>query len=184
MKWNVNEEHAGLLLRDYLMNVVGISKRLLTAVKFEEGKLLVNDQEVNVRYTLKENDQIEVVFPAEKRSELLVAEDIPIDIVYEDVALLVLNKKANIVTLPSRLHPCHTLANGVIYYYDQQQITYTVHVVTRLDRDTSGLLLIAKNRYIHSILFRDQHQHTINRKYQAIVTGLLQEKKRYNILSY
>ncbi|QGH35611.1 RluA family pseudouridine synthase [Gracilibacillus salitolerans] len=177
MKWKVSKQYDGLLLREYLLEVRGISRRILTAIKFEGGKLLVNNSNVTVRHPLSENDEVEVIFPPENRSELLVPEPIPIDIVYEDEDILVLNKAPHITTIPSSHHPSNTLANGIIHYYDQQQVPYTVHVVTRLDRDTSGLLLIAKHRYSHSILFQDQHECTVNRRYQAIVAGHLTEKK-------
>ncbi|MGP4041156.1 RluA family pseudouridine synthase [Gracilibacillus sp. D59] len=182
MKWKVNKQYDGLLLREYLLQVRGISRRILTAIKFEGGKLLVNNSNVTVRHQLSESDVVEVVFPPEKRSELLVPEPIPIDIVYEDDDVLVLNKAPHMATIPSYHHPSHTLANGIIYHYNQQHIPYTVHVVTRLDRDTSGLLLIAKHRYSHSILFQDQHNATVNRRYQAIVAGQLTEKK--GVLAY
>nr|WP_325063407.1 RluA family pseudouridine synthase [Gracilibacillus salitolerans] len=177
LKWKVSKQYDGLLLREYLLEVRGISRRILTAIKFEGGKLLVNNSNVTVRHPLSENDEVEVIFPPENRSELLVPEPIPIDIVYEDEDILVLNKAPHITTIPSSHHPSNTLANGIIHYYDQQQVPYTVHVVTRLDRDTSGLLLIAKHRYSHSILFQDQHECTVNRRYQAIVAGHLTEKK-------
>ncbi|WP_058308127.1 RluA family pseudouridine synthase [Gracilibacillus massiliensis] len=173
MKWDVTKQHEGLLLREYLLKVIGISRRTLTAIKFDEGKLFVNERVVNVRYLLSENDQIKIVFPKEKRSPLLVAQNIPIDIVYEDEDVLVLNKAPFIASIPSRDHPSHTLANGIINYYDNHKIPYTVHIVTRLDRDTSGLMLIAKHRYSHSVLFRDQQQHKVNRGYLAIVSGNL-----------
>ncbi len=176
VKWVVTKNEDGTLLRDYLLKIRGISRRTLTAIKFDDGKLLVNNKEVNVRFKLAKNDQIEIVFPKEKRSELLVPENIPIDIVYEDEDVLVVNKPPNIATMPSRHHPNHTLANGIINYYNQQQIPFTVHTVTRLDRDTSGLMLIAKHRYSHSVLFQDQHQYKVKRRYLAIVSGIIQNK--------
>ncbi|WP_337747831.1 RluA family pseudouridine synthase [Gracilibacillus saliphilus] len=182
LKWKVNKQYNGLLLREYLIQVRGISRRILTAIKFEGGKLLVNNNSVTVRHRLSENDLVEVVFPPEKRSKLLIPEPIPIDIIYEDDDVLVLNKSPYMATIPSFHHLSNTLANGIIYHYDQQQVPYTVHVVTRLDRDTSGLLLIAKHRYSHSILFQDQHEAKVNRRYQAIITGQLNEKK--GVLDY
>ncbi|UOQ86501.1 RluA family pseudouridine synthase [Gracilibacillus salinarum] len=177
MKWKVDQDYHELLLRDYLHQARGISRRTLTAVKFRGGKLLVNNQEVNVRHKLAEGDIVEVIFPPETRSELLKPEALPLDIVYEDDDVLVVNKPAYIATMPSYHHQQHTLSNRVIAHYDQKQLPYTVHVVTRLDRDTSGLLLIAKHRHSHSVLFQDQHEGTVNRRYQAIVSGKMEEKK-------
>ncbi|SFL36523.1 23S rRNA pseudouridine1911/1915/1917 synthase [Gracilibacillus orientalis] len=182
MKWKISKQYEGLLLREYLLQVRGISRRILTAIKFEGGRLLVNNSDVNVRHQLLDSDVVEVIFPPEKRSELLVPEPIPLDIVYEDDDVLVLNKAPHMATIPSSHHLSHTLANGIIHHYNLQQIPYTVHVVTRLDRDTSGLLLIAKHRYSHSILFSEQHEAKVNRHYQAIIAGQLTEKE--GVLDY
>lgn len=95
LKWIVQKEHENLLLRDYLRDIRGISRRLLTAIKYKGGKLLVNAAEVTVRAELKEKDTVEVVFPPEERSEFLVGEPIPLDIVYEDDDILILNKRKN-----------------------------------------------------------------------------------------
>ncbi|WP_066187121.1 MULTISPECIES: RluA family pseudouridine synthase [Gracilibacillus] len=173
VKWKINQENKGLLLRDYLRSTRNISRRMLTDIKYNGGKLVVNDQEVTVRYLLKEGDQVEVTFPPEQRSRLLFARAIPFTIVFEDEDVLVINKPPFLPTVPSVYHPEGTLANGIIHHYDQQQIPYTVHVVTRLDRDTSGLLLVAKHRYSHSILFQQQQHNKVNRRYQAIISGHL-----------
>ncbi|GAB2532882.1 RluA family pseudouridine synthase [Gracilibacillus alcaliphilus] len=177
MKWKVHHAEEGLLLRDYLRQVRHISRSVLTAVKFDGGKLLVNEEEVNVRYRLAEGDWIEVIFPPEERSEQLIPKPIQLDIVYEDDDVLVLHKPAYLATMPSPYHPEGTLANGIIHYYEEHDIPYTVHVVTRLDRDTSGLLLVAKHRYSHSLLFQQQQQHKVTRHYQAIVSGHFSNKK-------
>ena len=86
-----------------------------------------------------------VSFPVEERSEGMIAEDIPLCIVYEDDAVLVINKEANMSTIPSREHPSGSVANALLSHYDKQYLASTVHIVTRLDRDTSGLMLIAKS---------------------------------------
>ena len=85
-----------------------------------------------------------VSFPVEERSEGMIAEDIPLCIVYEDDAVLVINKEAKMSTIPSREHPAGSVANALLSHYDKQHLASTVHIVTRLDRDTSGLMLIAK----------------------------------------
>src|SRR5699024_4739243 len=90
--------------------------------------------------------------------------------------ILVLDKEAKIATIPSRNHPTGTLANGILYYYQQNNIPSTVHTVTRLDRDTSGLVLIAKHPYSHSLFSNLQRGNAIHRKYTAIVSGQLPQK--------
>lgn len=177
MNWTINKEHDGMNIRDYLKQVHGFSRRILIAVKKHTNGILVNGEPKTVRYLLREGDKLEVFFPKENKSEHMKAEPLELDIVYEDDAVIVINKSPNMATLPSRHHPNGTLANGLIYYYEQKQIDSTVHVVTRLDRETSGLLLIAKDRYSHSILAASQKEGKVSRKYLALVEGNVEEKK-------
>ena len=176
-QWIIDEDDHQRMLREYLLERRQISKRALTSIKYKGGKILVNGEEKTVRYILQQGDRIEIIFPPEKRSGWMTPVDIPLSIIYEDEHVLVINKPPKLATIPSRHHPTQTLANGIIHYYDQKGLPYTVHVVTRLDRDTSGLVLIAKQRYSHSILFQYQQEKKIKRSYGAIVEGTLKEKK-------
>ncbi|WP_010649975.1 RluA family pseudouridine synthase [Oceanobacillus massiliensis] len=99
------------------------------------------------------------------------------DIVYEDEAVIVINKPPGMATMPSPQHFTGTLANGLIAYYRScGRNDSTVHVVTRLDANTSGLVLIAKDRYTHSLFSEAQKAAKINRKYMAVVEGVPQTK--------
>ncbi|MFF5996967.1 RluA family pseudouridine synthase [Lysinibacillus sp. KU-BSD001] len=160
----------GQLLREAISDF-GISKRALTAIKFEGGQILVNGTEQNVRYPLHVGDEITIKFPIEQVSDGLIPQRGALDIVYEDETLLVLNKPAFMSTIPSREHPDASVANFVAGYFEQQHIASTVHIVTRLDRDTSGLLCIAKHRHIHHLTGLMQRAGTIHREYEAIVHG-------------
>src|SRR3954466_194551 len=100
------------LLREAI-NAWGISKRALTAIKFEGGEILVNDEERNVRHSLKKGDYVSIIFPPEVVSEGLVAENGPLKIVYEDEGLLIIDKPAYMSTIPSREHPTRSVANFV-----------------------------------------------------------------------
>ncbi|CQR47990.1 Ribosomal large subunit pseudouridine synthase D [Paraliobacillus sp. PM-2] len=177
MKWQVTNEESGLLLREYLKDTKGFSRRIIKAIKFQSGSLLVNGECATVRRVLHENDIVEVVFPKEHRGSFMRAEPVCLNIVYEDDDVLVIDKMAGMATIPSIHHTKGTLANGILYHYEKNQIDFTVHIVTRLDRDTSGLVLVAKHRLSHSILAMDQKQGKIERRYQAIVSGHLQEKQ-------
>jgi 23S rRNA pseudouridine1911/1915/1917 synthase len=165
----------GQLLREAISEF-GISKRALTAIKFEGGEILVNGREQNVRHLLQLGDEITIIFPKEKVSDGLVPQQGPLDIVFEDEALLILNKPAYMSTIPSREHPDGSIANFVAGHFSQQDIASTVHVVTRLDRDTSGLLCIAKHRHIHHLAGLMQREGTIHREYEAIVHGHVQSQ--------
>ena len=169
LSWEVKKEHNGILLREFL-KLKELSKRALTDIKFQGGKITVNGEEKTVRTMLKELDLVQIYFPIEKPSVDLIAEDIPFEIVYEDDAVLVINKPFGIPSIPSREHPNGTLANGLLFYYQTIGLQSTIHIVTRLDKDTSGLMLIAKNRYIH-YLFSKNELKNVKRKYLAIVHG-------------
>ncbi|MFJ7732054.1 RluA family pseudouridine synthase [Lysinibacillus sp. NPDC097231] len=163
-------EKEGQLFREAL-HEWRISKRALTAIKFEGGLLTVNGVERNVRHPLHIGDCVEVKFPPEEKSEGLTVEYGDLDIVYEDEVILVLNKPAYQSTIPSREHPTKSIANVVCGHFQQQGLMSTAHIVTRLDRDTSGLLCIAKHAHIHHLTGLAQRNGEISRQYEAIVHG-------------
>lgn len=162
-----------MMLRDYLHQEIGLSRNMVKRLKFDGGKILVNQKLVGVRTILETGDQIELIFSPEKRSPSLIPQAIDLDIVYEDDFLIILNKQAKKIVIPSMADQSGTIANGLINYYDQHGMDYTVHIVTRLDRDTSGLMLIAKQQFSHSS-FRNI---SIDRHYKAIVAGRLPDKE-------
>ncbi|MCZ8536555.1 RluA family pseudouridine synthase [Paenisporosarcina quisquiliarum] len=166
--FNVTEP---MLLREALA-LWGISKRTLTSIKFDGGCLLVNGQEKTVRHSLSVGDVVTVLFPYEEVSEGLIRQEGPLDIVYEDDVLLIVNKPPGQSTIPSREHPSHTLANYVAHYYEKMSIPSTVHILTRLDKDTSGLVCLVKNRHIHHIM---NHGHVMNKTYEAIAHGKVEK---------
>ena len=166
-------EKDGMLLREFL-HAQGISKRTLTATKYDGGQLTVNGIEQNVRHRVQVGDKVTVYFPQEQPSAGLQPENGELNIVYEDEALIIMNKPAGQSTIPSRDHPTGTLANSVAGKFARDNVPATVHVVTRLDRDTSGLLCIAKNRHIHHLLSEQMIESGFQRSYLAIVEGHVQ----------
>ncbi len=176
LKRKITEKYGGIVLREFLLKELNISSRLLKRLKSTDGKLLINGSKQTVRYVLKKDDILEIVFPPEEKSSVL-PEKMSLEIVYEDEDLLVINKEAGIPTIPSKLHPTGTLANGIAYYYKEKNIPFTIHIVTRLDKDTSGLVLVAKHQYSHSLLSDLQRENNIKRVYRAIIHGSLDKKK-------
>lgn len=170
LQWSIEDADHGKLVRDFLKER-GISKRALTDIKFSGGRISINGEEVTVRRPLNTGDLLKVDFPIEVKSESMAGEDIPLNIVYEDDTLLVINKPAGMSSIPSREHPTGSLANAIIGYYEHINLIATVHIVTRLDRDTSGLVLIAKHRHIHHLLSNQQKEGKIKRVYEAIAKG-------------
>jgi 23S rRNA pseudouridine1911/1915/1917 synthase len=172
LQWLVEEKDEGKLVRDFLREHE-ISRTALTDIKFKGGSILVNGQPVNVRYILKKGDQIQVQFPPEQPSKDMKPENIPFEIEYEDDFLLVINKPPHMSTIPSREHPTGSLANAILYYYQTRSIQSTIHMINRLDRDTSGLLLVAKHRHVHHLFTKLQQQGKVKRRYEAIVHGVM-----------
>ena len=170
-------EVPGKLLREAI-GAWGISKRALTAIKFDGGALYVNGEEKNVRHPLAVGDVVTILFPLEQVSDGLVPQQGSLDIVYEDEAILVINKPVYMSSIPSREHPTESLANFVCGYFEQQQLASTVHIVTRLDRDTSGLMVIAKHRHIHHVMSEQQKQGLVHREYEAVVEGIVAEDRQ------
>ncbi|MCE0740198.1 RluA family pseudouridine synthase [Bacillus sp. G16] len=167
---NITSAEDGMTVKEYA-GVLGISKRLLTDIKFGGGDLLINGEHVTVKYVLREGDLLVVKFPEEQVSETLLAEPVPLDILYEDEHVLVINKQPHVSSIPSREHPSGSIANGIIHHYQKNGVRATVHLVTRLDRDTSGVMLVAKHRFAHSILSSAQKNGLVKRRYAAVVHG-------------
>ncbi|WP_215141881.1 RluA family pseudouridine synthase [Exiguobacterium qingdaonense] len=155
-------------LRDFLMKDMGISRKMLTLVK-HEGKIEVNGIHRTVRHELERGDEVVVTFPNESPSPHMTVSNRPIRILYEDDSLLAVDKPAGIATIPSRLHPTDTLANAVLGHYARIGLSSTVHVVNRLDRDTSGVVLFAKSGFIHHRLSELQKTNRLTRTYVALV---------------
>ncbi|WP_332650374.1 RluA family pseudouridine synthase [Lysinibacillus sp. 54212] len=168
-------QRSGQLLREAISDF-GISKRALTAIKFDGGEILVNNEERNVRYRLQVDDEILIKFPREEVSAGLLPQHGMLDILYEDEALLIVNKPPYKSTIPSREHPDGSIANYVAGYFETQYIASTVHIVTRLDRDTSGLMCIAKHSHIHHLMSMMQRAGAIHREYEAVVHGHVEEQ--------
>lgn len=158
-------------IREYLQKIHSFSRRIIIALKFDGGQILVNGFPRTVRYCLATGDLLAIVFPSEKIAENLIPEDISLDIIYEDPDIIIINKEAGMATMPSMNHRSGTVANGLLAHYQKNDINYTIHVVTRLDRDTSGLMLIAKHRYSHSLLAESQLNGKLKREYKALVDG-------------
>ncbi|MBM7586540.1 23S rRNA pseudouridine1911/1915/1917 synthase [Bacillus pakistanensis] len=176
IKWTIKERDENKKIKHFLHENL-ISRRTLKAIKFDGGHIHVNGKEIDVRYPLKVGDLLEVAFPPEIKSEKIQGEVIPMDIVYEDRDVLVVNKPAGMNTIPSREHPEGSLANAIIGYYERNQVHSTVHIVTRLDRQTSGLLLVAKHRHVHHLFSLQQNDNIVKRRYEALVEGKLENEQ-------
>ena len=174
LQWEINSIDAGKSVKEFLKKQK-ISKNALTDIKFNGGSIAVCGNEVSVRYVLMQNDHLTVQFPMEEPSAGLIGEEIPLKVIYEDDELLVVNKPSGMNTIPSREHPSGSLANALIGYFQKIGLHATTHIVTRLDRDTSGLVLVAKYRYFHHLFSEQQKSGAIKRTYVALAEGTFNE---------
>lgn len=148
-----------------------ISKGLLAKIKFKGGHIWVNGVEQNAIYMVDIGDVITVDIPDELPYDKLEPIDEPLNIVSEDEHFLVLDKSAGFASIPSVNHS-NTMANFVKGYFIRQGYpNLQVHIVTRLDRDTSGLMLFAKHGYAHARLDKQLQHKTIEKRYYALVSG-------------
>ncbi|MGT2887380.1 RluA family pseudouridine synthase [Streptococcus didelphis] len=148
-----------------------VSKNLLAKVKYKGGSILVNDREENAIYLLDIGDRVTIHIPDEEAFEKLTPISHPLDIVYEDEHFLILNKPVGYASIPSVNHS-NTIANFIkAYYLEKNYPNKQVHIVTRLDRDTSGLMLFAKHGYAHARLDKQLQKRSIEKHYLALVSG-------------
>ncbi|MGT2947900.1 RluA family pseudouridine synthase [Streptococcus devriesei] len=155
-----------------------ISKALLAKIKFKGGLILVNGKEENAIYLLSKGDQIIIDIPDEESHDSLKPIKHDLNIVHEDEHFLILDKPAGYASIPSILHS-NTMANFVKgYYLEKNYPNKQIHIVTRLDKDTSGLMLFAKHGYAHARMDKQLQHKSIEKRYYALVSGqgMLPEK--------
>lgn len=165
------EENTKTRIDKYLSEKLDISRSKIQKL-IEEDKVLVNGKSTGANYKVKLNDEIEVNDNLDF-SINIEKEDIPIDIVYEDEYLLVINKKSGMVVHPAPGHYTGTLVNALLYKFDLEGDSIRPGIVHRLDKDTSGLMLVAKTEKIHDILATMIKEKKVKRCYLALVDGLI-----------
>lgn len=176
-KFIVSIEQSGIRLDKYLSNVLSDFSRTHIEKIIDEGLVNVNDKVAKSSLKVKENDVVTLTLPETKELEIN-KEDIPLDIVYEDKDILIINKPQGMVVHPSNGHYEHTLVNAILYHcHDLSGINgvYRPGIVHRIDKDTSGLICVAKNDSAHIFLAEQLKDHTMSRKYIALVRGVIPE---------
>ncbi|KAF9657553.1 RluA family pseudouridine synthase [Tenacibaculum sp. ZH5_bin.1] len=161
----------------FLMNFIENATRNKIQQAAKAGNVLVNDVAVKPNYKVKPKDIVRVVLTYPPHENLLVAEDIPIDIVYEDDEVIVVNKPAGMVVHPGHGNYSGTLVNGLIHHIENLPTNSNERpgLVHRIDKDTSGLLVVAKTEYAMAHLSKQFFDRTTERLYYALVWGNIEE---------
>ena len=176
----VLEEEEGDRLDVYLSSQLGDMSRSYIQKIIKDKKVKVNDKVEKAKYLVKEEDKVVIEIPAPKLLEI-VPQNIPIDIVYEDDDILIVNKPQNMVVHPAPGNYDNTLVNAILYHCKENlsSINGVIRpgIVHRIDKDTSGLLMIAKNNNAHNSLAEQLKDHSITREYEFICHGVMKEDK-------
>lgn len=173
--YKVGKEGQNVKIRDYMKENLNLSGRFIRGSAMDR-RLRVNGKEVKLNYKLQQDDVIEVTVNAEE-SQNIEGEDLNIKVIYEDDDLLIVDKPPFMVVHPTKSHPMGTLANGVIHHFRSNNDNSIVRLVSRLDRDTSGLIMIAKNQFSHMNLAKSMEKNLIKKSYLAIIHGNLENQE-------
>lgn len=166
----VDEYDCDIRLDKYLVDVLNITRSKVQNL-IDNGNVLVNDKVVKNHYIARTDDEIKVDEVVENYE--IKSEKMDLNIVYEDDDLIVINKPSGIVVHPSAGHYTGTLVNGLMYHCKLSNNGVRPGIVHRIDKDTSGLLLVAKNDEAHLNLSEQLKNKTVVRKYMALVTGII-----------
>lgn len=153
----------------------GYSSSLIRAIKEDTEGIRLNGEPVLARTLLTPGDQLAIRITETKFSENIVPSDLPLSIVYEDPDLLVINKPAGMPIHPSQGNYDNTLANACAWYFKEKGEPFVYRCINRLDRDTTGLLIIARHLYSASLLSAMMARREIHREYLALATGIVPE---------
>ena len=177
---NVNNEDAGKRLDSFISENMTTISRSLAQKLIENNEVKVNNEIVKASYKVKEDDSIFIDEGGLKSdSSDLKAENIPLDILYEDEDILVVNKPKNMVVHPGSGVNSGTLVNAIVGKYDLSEGTeeFRPGIIHRLDKDTTGCLVIAKNNYAHENISKQIQNRTTKKVYIALVKGIIKEEK-------
>ena len=178
-RFEVDKGQALLRIDKFLMGRIQNASRNKIQNAARADNILVNDKPVKPNYRVKPRDIISIVLAYPPRDTEILPENIPLNVVYEDDDVLVINKAAGMVVHPAHGNYTGTLVNALAYRFQSEGKVSEVgpYLVHRIDKDTSGLILIAKNELAQSILARGFFEHKVDRKYQAVVWGDVKEEE-------
>lgn len=176
LEYIISKQEENKTIKQILLTHFQISHRLFTTLK-RENSILLNDLPSFLYDLVRENDKISILFDYEEDNSNILPKEMNLSILYEDDCYLVVNKPAGIPVHPSILHYEDSLSNGIAFYFEQIGLKKKIRPVNRIDKDTSGLVIFAKNEYVQETLIRQMKTHTFQKVYLAIVEGILEEKQ-------
>ncbi len=171
MQFTVTREDAGLCVRQFLARKLTLSHKMLKYLKYRPNGILVNGSPATVRRILAQGDTLSLATEDSETPPHLIPVDLPIEILYEDDDLVVPAKPADMPTHPSHDHWDDTVANALAYRYAQAGLPFVFRPINRLDRNTSGLLLVARNKMAAGGLTQAMQAGEIRKAYLAVLDG-------------
>lgn len=171
ISYTVPPSEDGWLLKTILQKRLHVSRKLQSRLKLTEQGITVNGQRVYISVPVRDGDVVEIRMEKEISDDIL-PEPIPFRILYEDEHLLIVNKEAGIIVHPTHGHYTGTLANGVVHYWRDKGEAFRFRAVHRLDQETSGVIAIAKNPYVHQHISEQMIANEVDKRYLALVHGV------------
>lgn len=171
-QYKIEKSDQGCTIKNFLSRN-GYSNKNIIALKKMKESILINGRWEYVSYNLKEGDLLEVHIMENQQNEQILAVNLPFPIIYEDDDLMVINKPANMPTHPSLNNYDNSLANAAMFHFQKMNIPYTFRCINRLDKDTTGLTILAKHMISANLLSEMIKRREISREYRAIVSNHL-----------
>lgn len=183
MDFPINKEISGKTVLFFLKQHLCLSRAIITGLKKRDDGILLNGRHVTVRAVLSEGDVLSLSLDdsEDEMNENLVPTDLPLNIIYEDDEIIALNKPGNMPTHPSHNHYTDTLANALAFYYAGKGVPFVFRAVGRLDRDTSGIVLVAKTKRASYHLSEQIAAGKIKKEYISVLCGIIEEDSKMTI---
>ncbi len=174
MDFRIDSTHDGRSLSDYLRLHLELSHKSISRLKRLDNGMVLNGVRVTVRAILREGDLLSLALEDQESAENILPVPLPLDILYEDAHLIALNKPPFMPTHPSHGHSDDTLANGLAFYFRQKGEPFVFRTLNRLDRDTSGVVLVSKDKQTAGLLSAQMASGGIRKHYLALLCGIIE----------
>ncbi len=175
LEYVVTEQDKEKTINQIIKEKFDLSNRLFSKL-ITNKRIFVNNLNIDTRKKVNTNDRIEIDFNYDEDNSNIVAKQMDFDIIYEDETMLIINKQRGIAVHPSIKHYEDSISSGVKYYFGLKGINKKIRPVNRLDLNTSGLIIFAKNEYIQECLIKEMQDKTFTKEYLAIATGIFENK--------